>query len=59
MPVGRIGDLIVIVEHIEESEQRSLLEVLVRVLASVHFNSPAIWHVATVQRSFANRHALQ
>jgi len=31
MPTGRIGDVVVIVEHAGESEQRSLLEVLVRV----------------------------
>jgi hypothetical protein len=31
MPTGRIGDVVVIVEHAGESEQRCLLEVLVRV----------------------------
>lgn len=31
MPVGRIGELVVIVEHRKESEQHSLLEVLVHV----------------------------
>lgn len=31
MPVSRIGELVVIVEHRKESEQHSLLEVLVHV----------------------------